>query len=128
MTSTTTTKPSTKKPRRMARQPQENVDPAQAPGELPGQAVEAAVPDGDPAKPATKSAIVIGLLTRSEGATLEAMVAATGWLPHTMRAALTGLKKKGMTISSEKVDGVRTYRATAPSKPGESDVSEAAGS
>jgi Protein of unknown function (DUF3489) len=36
------------------------------------------------------------------------------WLRHTTRAALTGLKKKGYVISSDKVDGVRTYRAVTP--------------
>jgi hypothetical protein len=51
---------------------------------------------------------------RDEGATLNDMIAATGWLPHTTRAALTGLKKKGYAISSDKVDGVRTYRGIAP--------------
>ena len=126
MTSTTTTKPSTKKPRRMAREPQEKVEAGQAPGELPGQVAN--TPLLDAVKPATKSAIVIGLLTRSEGATLEAMVAATGWLPHTTRAALTGLKKKGTTISSKKVDGVRTYRAVVPDKQAEGGLGEAAGS
>lgn len=128
MTSTTTTKPTTKKPRRMAREPQEKVEVAQSPGGLPGQAADAPLPDGDAAKPATKAVIVIGLLTRNEGATLEAMVAATGWLPHTTRAALTGLKKKGMTISSEKVDGVRTYRAALPDETPEGGHGEVAGS
>lgn len=126
MTSTTTTtKPLTKKPRRMAREPQDKVEAAQTPGGLPDQAADAPLPDGDAAKPAAKSAIVIGLLTRSGGATLEAMVAATGWLPHTTRAALTGLKKKGFTISSEKVDGVRTYRAALPDKTAEGEIGEA---
>jgi hypothetical protein len=32
------------------------------------------------------------------GATLAALVKATGWLPHTTRAALTGLRKKGFGI------------------------------
>jgi hypothetical protein len=54
------------------------------------------------------------LLVRDEGATLDQMVAVTGWLPHTTRAALTGLKKKGYALSSDKVEGVRTYRAVAP--------------
>lgn len=54
------------------------------------------------------------LLLRDEGATLAEMIAATGWLPHTTRAALTGLKKKGYAISSDKLDGVRTYRGIAP--------------
>ena len=42
------------------------------------------------------------------------MIAATGWLPHTTRAALTGLKKKGYVITSDKLDGIRTYRGIAP--------------
>jgi len=54
------------------------------------------------------------LVVRDEGATLDQMIAVTGWLPHTTRAALTGLKKKGYAISSDKVNGVRTYRAVAP--------------
>lgn len=54
----------------------------------------------------SKIGAVITLLLRPEGATLEQMVNATGWLPHTTRAALTGLKKKGYVISSEKVAGL----------------------
>lgn len=42
------------------------------------------------------------------------MVEQTAWQKHTVRAALTGLKKKGYAISSDKLDGVRTYRAVAP--------------
>jgi hypothetical protein len=41
------------------------------------------------------------------------MTEAAGWLPHTVLAALTGLKKKGYFIDSDKVDGIRTYRAVA---------------
>lgn len=48
------------------------------------------------------------LVVRDEGATLEQMVAVTGWLPHTTRAALTGLRKSGYVIDSDKIDGVRT--------------------
>lgn len=64
--------------------------------------------------PASKQASVIALLTRGVGATLDQMIEATGWLPHTTRAALTGLKKRGYEITSEKADRVRTYRAKAP--------------
>lgn len=63
------------------------------------------------AKPVSKTDKVIALLQRADGASLDEMVTATGWLPHTTRAALTGLKKKGHAISSEKRDGVRRYRA-----------------
>lgn len=57
----------------------------------------------------TKNDKVLALLTRENGATLEDLVAATGWLPHTARAAMTDLKKKGHTIERIKVDGVSRY-------------------
>ena len=55
----------------------------------------------------TKRAQLIALLECDEGASLDDMVASTGWLPHTTRAALTGLRKSGKIIESEKVDCVR---------------------
>ncbi len=61
----------------------------------------------------TKADKVIGLLKRVEGATLEEVVQTTGWLPHTARAAMTGLKKKGHTIERIRVDGVSRYAITA---------------
>lgn len=61
----------------------------------------------------TKAAVVLALLQRNEGATLQDMVDATHWLPHTTRAFLTGLRKKGYTIVRDKVDGVTRYRVTA---------------
>jgi hypothetical protein len=68
-------------------------------------------PAADTAAPAasTKTALVITLLQREGGATLGDLVAATGWLPHTTRAALTGLRKKGHAIGKTKVDSVTTY-------------------
>lgn len=58
----------------------------------------------------TKQALVLELLGRAEGATLEQLASATGWLPHTVRASLTGLRKKQHAIDSTKSDDVRTYR------------------
>jgi hypothetical protein len=60
----------------------------------------------------TKSAAVVTLLQREEGATLAEMVEATGWLPHTTRAALTGLKKKGHVIDKGKRGDTTCYRIT----------------
>ena len=57
---------------------------------------------------------VLSLLLRSDGATVDELVAVTGWQPHTTRAALTGLRKKGHGISSDKVDGLRRYRVSKP--------------
>ena len=66
-----------------------------------------------PAAKRTKASLVFGMLSRSEGATLTELVAATGWLPHTTRAALTGLRKKGHVLDKSKRDGATCYRIVA---------------
>ena len=55
----------------------------------------------------TKQAMLIALLRAPEGATMEEIVAATGWLPHTARGAMSGTlgKKLGLIVSSAKEDG-----------------------
>jgi len=58
----------------------------------------------------SKIETVIGLLRRDEGATLAVMVEATGWLPHTTRAVLTGLRKKGHVIAKSSRDGITVYQ------------------
>lgn len=60
----------------------------------------------------TKHSQVIDLLSRDGGATLEAMSTKVGWLPHSTRAFMTGLKKKGYVLDSAKVEGVRRYHIT----------------
>ena len=57
----------------------------------------------------SKASAVLGLLRREEGATLAELVAATGWLPHTTRAALTGIKKKGHVVERAKRDDASCY-------------------
>jgi hypothetical protein len=57
----------------------------------------------------TKTALVLQLLTRETGATLDELIAATSWLPHTARAALTGLRKKGHGIDRRKRGEVTCY-------------------
>ena len=61
----------------------------------------------------TKSAAVVTLLQREQGATLAELIEATGWLPHTTRAALTGLRKKGHTIEKSKRGDATCYRIVA---------------
>lgn len=46
----------------------------------------------------TKIAAVIAMLGRVQGAQLDELVAATGWLPHTTRAALTALRHRGYEV------------------------------
>ncbi|MGE3744789.1 MAG: DUF3489 domain-containing protein [Sphingomonadaceae bacterium] len=65
-----------------------------------------------PPIPMTKIATVLDLLQREGGATLDEIVDATGWLPHTTRAALTGLRKKGHAIARERREDVSCYRIT----------------
>ena len=56
----------------------------------------------------TKQAMLIEMLRRPEGGTMEEIMAATGWLAHTARGAMSGAlgKKLGLVVTSEK-DAVR---------------------
>lgn len=65
---------------------------------------------------ASKISSVIELLRGKDGATLEQLMNATGWQKHTLRAALTGLRKKGHTLERLIVDGTSVYRASEASK------------
>jgi hypothetical protein len=68
-----------------------------------------------PAQPReSKASMVLCLLQRAEGATRAELIDATAWLPHTTRAALTGLRKKGHSIERTKRDDVTCYRITEP--------------
>jgi hypothetical protein len=58
----------------------------------------------------SKSSDVLALLARDQGASIADIVAATGWLPHTARGALTGLRKKGHAIARVREADVTTYR------------------
>lgn len=57
---------------------------------------------------------ITSLLRAEGGASIAELVAATGWQQHSVRGAMAGaLRKRGLHITSEKVDGVRRYRAGA---------------
>ena len=61
----------------------------------------------------SKQAMVIAMLTRAEGATIQQICAATDWQAHTVRGTLAGAfkKKLGLTITSTKDAGAdRCYR------------------
>jgi hypothetical protein len=77
-----------------------------------------AKPVGKPSRKAaagSKQDSVIALLQRPEGATLDNLVKATGWQPHSVRGFLAGTvrKKLKLQLQSQKVDGRRTYRIKA---------------
>jgi len=65
----------------------------------------------------TKQAMLIEMLQRPEGATMEQIIGATGWQAHTARGTMSGAlrKKLGLVVTSEKEAGKsRVYRAKNP--------------
>ncbi|WP_343081529.1 DUF3489 domain-containing protein [Ostreiculturibacter nitratireducens] len=72
-----------------------------------------AAPKARTPREGTKQATLIAMLRAPDGATIEEIMAATGWQSHTVRGAMAGaLKKKlGLEVTSEKVQGRgRVYR------------------
>ena len=79
----------------------------------PLESVDSALGEDRPAlpRPGTKRALIITLLAREQGASSAELIAATSWLPHTTRAALTGLRQKGCSITRfKRPDGMTAYR------------------
>jgi hypothetical protein len=72
----------------------------------------------------SKQARVLALLRAPDGCTIEAIVKATGWQPHSVRGFLAGVirKKLKLTLTSEAAEAGRIYKvigkaASAGSKP-----------
>ena len=64
------------------------------------------------APPKGKIGLLVTLLSREEGATIGAMMDATGWQAHSVRGAMSGSVKKalGLNVSSKKTEAGRLYR------------------
>lgn len=93
--------------RRMAREPQ-----AQAQQRPETQAATPGSGTSGRTRAQSKLDMVGALLRAPQGATIAELMTATGWQQHTVRGTLAGaLKKRGLTITSDKPDGVRHYRA-----------------
>ena len=62
----------------------------------------------------SKKASILALLQRPQGAAIGDLTAATGWQTHSVRAALTGLRKEGKELVRVKDQGgVTHYRLAA---------------
>ena len=95
------------KPRRMARRPE-------AASKTTNSLTDTLGFNASPVpKRASKQDLVLEMLQREGGAPLSAIVAATSWLPHTVRAVLTGLRKKGHNVARSKSDDETFYFVTA---------------
>ena len=71
-----------------------------------------------PLRADSKIARVIDLIGRDEGASLPELLALTGWLRHTTRAAMTGLRKRGYAVVLERGENdTAVYRIVAASQP-----------
>jgi Protein of unknown function (DUF3489) len=69
-------------------------------------------------EPGSKQASVIAMLKSPSGATIAAMMKATGWQQHSVRGFLAGVVRKRLKLKlgSKKVDGERVYRITSGGK------------
>jgi Protein of unknown function (DUF3489) len=78
----------------------------------------------------TKLARVVELLQQDCGASIAELIVVTGWLPHTTRAALTGLRKRGFVTAIDRSDKKRgsiyrverSFAAAVQSDVGQTDV------
>ena len=66
----------------------------------------------------TKKARLIALLSRKSGADVPGLSTMLEWLPHTTRAALSGLRKAGYQIKSVKPDKNKPLRYRIVEVPG----------
>lgn len=61
--------------------------------------------------PKTKRDTIIGMLRRPKGASIADLTSATGWQAHSVRAALTGLRKRDIdVVRTNGTDSGTVYR------------------
>ena len=69
-----------------------------------------APPDSGARRSPTKSQQLLAMLKTPDGVSIEELSNSFGWLQHTTRAALTGLRKKGHAVVRGKQGSVTVYR------------------
>ena len=99
--------------------------PSQADAPASGDPAGSKTEDPSSGRLGSKQALLIAELRRPEGARIDDLTGLLGWQPHTVRAALTGLRRKGVAIErSQDGEGKTVYRAlpsreesTPPAEP-----------
>ena len=64
---------------------------------------------------------MIDLLRRADGAAIVDLTQATGWLAHTTRAAISGLRKRGYAVTRERSDAGESVYRISGAPPGSGD-------
>lgn len=83
----------------------------------PRETAAASAPFAPGVRPGTKQARLVDYLSRPWGVSIADLSRLLGWQLHTVRAALTGLRKKGYQVTSTKEEsGSVVYRASPPMK------------
>ena len=96
-----------------------------APVLSPAGTSETAPPRASAPRGGTKLAQVVELLQRDHSATIDELIKVTGWLPHTTRAALTGLRKRGFATGIDRSDKERGSIYRVESGPAAEDSASA---
>jgi hypothetical protein len=68
----------------------------------------------DTPRASTKRAMLIGMLERAQGASVTEIGQRLEWLPHTVRAAITGLRHAGRDVMRSKNESGQTVYRLAP--------------
>ncbi len=89
------------------------IDLAPAPANGGRKAKGTETPQASAKRPKGKLNAVLSSIEANGGATLDDLTTATGWLPHTTRAAITRLRQRGFAIELAGEKGARRYRIAA---------------
>jgi hypothetical protein len=97
----------------------EKTAPKPKPRSKGAETAPASASSPDLPRASTKRAMLIGMLERAQGASVAEIGQRLGWLPHTVRAAITGLRHAGREVTRSKNESGQTvYRLALVERQG----------